>query len=102
MGILRKLGATVTAAAFVGIGALTATTTAEAATVAPKVAPQAAAEHTTAARLTTLDARPIVDSSVQSEVIQSLSRGLTQISPPRLGNSPGAAPQRHSGRFSTV
>ncbi len=41
MGILRKLGATVTAAAFVGIGALTATTTAEAATVAPKVAPQA-------------------------------------------------------------
>ncbi|MFI7064966.1 L,D-transpeptidase [Kribbella sp. NPDC050124] len=40
MGILRKLGATVTAAAFVGVGALTATTTAEAATVAPKVAPQ--------------------------------------------------------------
>ncbi|TCO33254.1 lipoprotein-anchoring transpeptidase ErfK/SrfK [Kribbella steppae] len=39
MGILRKLGATVTAAAFVGVGALTATTTAEAA-VAPKVAPQ--------------------------------------------------------------
>ena len=41
MGILRKLGATITAAAFVGIGALTATTTAEAVTVAPKVAPQA-------------------------------------------------------------
>ena len=41
MGILRKLGATVTAAAFVGVGVLTATTTAGAATVAPRVAPQA-------------------------------------------------------------
>ena len=41
MGILRKLGATVTAAAFVGVGALTATTTAEAAVVAPQIAPQA-------------------------------------------------------------
>ena len=40
MGILRKLGATLTAAAFVGVGALSATTTAEAATVTPKVAPQ--------------------------------------------------------------
>ncbi|MFB6720348.1 L,D-transpeptidase [Kribbella sp. NPDC056345] len=36
MGILRKLGATVTAVAFVGVGALTAGTTAQAATVAPK------------------------------------------------------------------
>ena len=40
MGILRKLGATLTAAAFVGVGALSATTTADAVTVAPKVAPQ--------------------------------------------------------------
>ena len=39
MGILRKLGATLTAAAFVGVGALSATTTADAVTVAPKVAP---------------------------------------------------------------
>src|SRR5689334_8956234 len=40
MGILRKLGATVTAVAFVGVGALTAGTTAHAATasVAPKAA----------------------------------------------------------------
>ncbi|GAB3937252.1 hypothetical protein GCM10029976_050020 [Kribbella albertanoniae] len=38
MGILRKLGATVTAVAFVGVGALTAGTTAQAATVAPKTA----------------------------------------------------------------
>jgi lipoprotein-anchoring transpeptidase ErfK/SrfK len=42
MGILRKLGATLTAAAFVGVGALSATTTADAVTVAPKVAPQVA------------------------------------------------------------
>jgi lipoprotein-anchoring transpeptidase ErfK/SrfK len=38
MGILRKLGATLTAAAFVGVGALTATTSAEA---APQVADSA-------------------------------------------------------------
>jgi hypothetical protein len=38
MGILRKLGATMTAVAFVGVGALTAATTAEAATVAPRTA----------------------------------------------------------------
>ncbi|TDD45005.1 murein L,D-transpeptidase [Kribbella antibiotica] len=37
MGILRKLGATVTAVAFVGVGALTAGTTAQA---APQVAPK--------------------------------------------------------------
>ena len=51
MGILRKLGATLTAAAFVGVGALSATTTAEAATVTPKVAPQvvAAPQQATAA-----------------------------------------------------
>src|SRR3954451_14758297 len=35
MGILRKLGATVTAVAFVGVGALTAGTTAHAATATP-------------------------------------------------------------------
>jgi hypothetical protein len=39
MGILRKLGATLTAAAFVGVGALSATTSAEAAVVAPTAAP---------------------------------------------------------------
>jgi lipoprotein-anchoring transpeptidase ErfK/SrfK len=39
MSILRKLGATLTAAAFVGVGALSATTTADA-VVAPKIAPQ--------------------------------------------------------------
>ena len=33
MGILRKLGATVTAAAFVGVGALTATTAASSTTL---------------------------------------------------------------------
>ncbi|MFK4084319.1 L,D-transpeptidase [Kribbella sp. NPDC020789] len=38
MGILRKLGAAVTAVAFVGAGALAAGTTAQAATVAPKTA----------------------------------------------------------------
>ncbi|GAA1705650.1 L,D-transpeptidase [Kribbella sp. NPDC056951] len=42
MGMLRKLGATVTAVAFVGVGALTVGTTAQAATVAPKVAPKTA------------------------------------------------------------
>ena len=51
MGILRKLGATLTAAAFVGVGALSATTTADAA-VAPKVAPQVVAAPQKAAAAT--------------------------------------------------
>jgi len=46
MGILRKLGATTTAVAMMGVGVLTAATTADAAApvaqVAPKVAPKAA------------------------------------------------------------
>jgi lipoprotein-anchoring transpeptidase ErfK/SrfK len=53
MGILRKLGATTTAVAMMGVGVLTAATTADAAapvaqvaTVAPKVAPKAVVAKT--------------------------------------------------------
>jgi lipoprotein-anchoring transpeptidase ErfK/SrfK len=55
MGILRKLGATLTAAAFVGVGALSATTTADA-VVAPKVAPQAVVVPQKAAAVATSSA----------------------------------------------
>jgi lipoprotein-anchoring transpeptidase ErfK/SrfK len=53
MGILRKLGATLTAAAFVGVGALSATTAD--AVVVPKTAPMVAtsAQKSTAAAKTT-------------------------------------------------
>src|SRR3954468_9015676 len=74
-------------------------------TTVPKVAPQAAAEHRTAARQKMPGERPKPDKRVldsEIRVIQSLSGGLTQISRCEAQESPpGAAPRRPPGRFST-